>query len=164
MDQAEASPATKMSQHFFISGTCVALDYTTAVQANTTRQNFSVIPRDWYIDARITCKACDVAFLFATAEQKHWYEDLGFYVDSFPNRCPVCRRNTRELTRLRQQYDATISSALSEPDTDLKQRTVALIDMLVATGLEIPAVILERRASLIGQLQKLNDKTTANDH
>ena len=65
-----------------------------------TRQNYTVSPRHWYVDATLRCNSCGGEYLFSANEQKAWYEDFGFYVDSFPDQCKTCRRDQRNLKAL----------------------------------------------------------------
>src|SRR4051794_10797523 len=66
------------------------LDYSTAVRADISQQNFSVCPRHWYIDAAFHCSRCDQSFVFTADEQKFWYEQLKFWIDSIPKECATC--------------------------------------------------------------------------
>ncbi len=68
------------------------LDYANAVRADVEKQNCSVCPRHWYIDATIDCVDCGESFRFTKEEQKHWYEELRFWIDSFPKRCKRCNQ------------------------------------------------------------------------
>lgn len=141
--------------HFFMSGTHVVLDYDDVQRADTDRQNYSVAPRNWYIAAKIECLACRETFLFSVDEQKLWYEEYGFYVDSFPNRCKACRAERRELKRLRQEHDANIQKALRTdgPDSAIKQRLVVIIDRLVEAGVATPRM-LKSREVLVSQIRR----------
>ena len=71
------------------------MDYSSAVRADTTKQDFTVCPRHWYIDAVFQCVDCGKEFLFSAKEQRFWYEERGFYVDSLPKRCAECRKKER---------------------------------------------------------------------
>lgn len=153
----------RMPPHFYMSGTFVSLDFQHVQKADTQRQNFSVIPRNWYIAATITCLACNKLFLFTVDEQKVWYEEYRFYVDSFPNKCRSCRRDARHLKRLRQQYDGSIRDSLTGSDVSLKQRLVAIIDSLIASGNGTPASMLHKRETLIVQIKKLQTTQSAGD-
>ena len=82
-----------MPAHFFYSA---RVDYSTAVRADISKQNYSVCPRHWYLNAETICTDCSEPFIFSASEQKFWYEDLYFWVDSFPNQCPNCRKNRRD--------------------------------------------------------------------
>ncbi|MEZ6190017.1 MAG: zinc-ribbon domain containing protein [Phycisphaerales bacterium] len=64
---------TDMPSWLFPDGT--RFDYTSAVRADTTRQDFSVEPRHWYVDATIRCDRCEQDFLFSADEQRFWYEE-----------------------------------------------------------------------------------------
>ena len=90
----------KMPSHLW--GDLRSMDYSTAVKADTTKQNFTVCPRHWFIDAVYRCADCATDFLFSAKEQKFWYEDRHFYVDSLPVRCPECRKKERARKRQAQ--------------------------------------------------------------
>ena len=83
----------KMPSHLFFGA--VNIDYDTAVRADITKQDFSVCPRHWYVDATFKCKDCGSEFLFSAKEQIFWYETRRFYVDSQPKRCAACRKKER---------------------------------------------------------------------
>ena len=136
-----------------MSGTYVTLDYDNIQRADIEKQNYTVAPRNWYIDARIVCLTCNDEFLFSVDEQRVWYEEYRFYVDSFPNQCRACRRAARRIKRLRQQYDDSISTALTGSDIDAKRDTVRLIDSLIDCGCELPPKIVERRDTLLAQIR-----------
>ena len=143
----------KMPLHFFFLAKNI--DCSTAQRADTSKQNFSVCPRHWYIDAVINCCDCLEDFIFSAAEQRYWYEDRNFYVDSFPRRCAPCRRLDRTRLELRQRYDAMIETALGRRcSLDAKKHAIALIDELEAAEGEIPEKIKQNRAILHAQLAK----------
>ena len=93
MDISGSTKPQKMPLHFFHGA--VSLDYSTAVRADITKQDYSVCPRHWYIDAVFKCADCGAEFLFSAKEQHFWYEERRFYVDSYPKRCPDCRKKER---------------------------------------------------------------------
>jgi hypothetical protein len=126
-----------MPPHFFWRH--VGLDYDSAIRADTSKQDFSVAPRHWYIDAVFRCARCGGEFCFTAAEQKRWYEGYRFYVDSLPQECPACRRELRRLKSLRQEYDRIIAKALSSNDLNLKARVATIIDALCEAGADLPA-------------------------
>src|SRR5687768_11492239 len=127
-----ADDPRKMPTHFFgcFGRGGVRLDYDTAVRADITKQNFTVAPRHWYIDVVVRCADCEQTFVFSAAEQRAWYEEYGFYVDSFPRRCPECRSKMRRLKSLRQEYDARIAEAIASKDVEVKSRMIEVIDSL----------------------------------
>src|SRR6185369_8969041 len=123
----------KMPPHFF--GKAHHVDYKSAVKADVSKQNFLVAPRFWYVDATYTCKRCKERFVFTAREQRFWYEDMRFYLDSYPKQCGECRRELRELASLRQEYDREISGALARDGTRAqKERMVAVVDALEEGG------------------------------
>jgi hypothetical protein len=71
-----------------------------AIPADTTKQNFTVFPRGYYVDILKSCRDCKHKFIFFALEQKHWYEELGFYIDADCVRCTNCRSEGRE-TKMR---------------------------------------------------------------
>src|SRR5690242_18136380 len=64
----------------------------TAVVADSKRQQPSCVPVTHYFDERRVCVDCHRPFLFFADEQKHWYEELGFTVNSECVRCVPCRK------------------------------------------------------------------------
>jgi hypothetical protein len=70
----------KMPPHLFFGA--LHIDYSTAMHANSRAQNFSVCPRHWYVDATFRCARCGLDFVFTAEEQRFWYEQLGFWIDS----------------------------------------------------------------------------------
>ncbi|MFN9541417.1 MAG: zinc-ribbon domain containing protein, partial [Planctomycetota bacterium] len=75
MDYFGKSCSENMPRHFFWE--CLHLDHDSAVRADVSRQNYSVCPRYWYVDATFRCSRCSETFKFTAAEQKRWYEELG---------------------------------------------------------------------------------------
>lgn len=93
MDIFGSTDAKKMPPHLFYGA--VSIDYTTAVRADISKQDYTVCPRHWYVDAIFKCVDCGTEFLFSAKEQHFWYEERRFYVDSYPKRCPDCRKKER---------------------------------------------------------------------
>jgi hypothetical protein len=66
---------------------------------DVTKQKFCVEhhkPKFYYGDIPYKCKICGRDVIFSAHEQKHWFEDLHFHFDSFPQECIECRRKRRE--------------------------------------------------------------------
>lgn len=103
------------------------VDYETAVRGDTDKQNCSICPRHWYVDAIFQCDRCGAEFTFTTAEQRAWYEDYGFWVDSLPRHCLACRRELRNLKTLRQEYDRTVAQAIRHGTLESKKRLAGVI-------------------------------------
>jgi len=144
-----------MPPHFFWRAKAIAYD--TALRADVEKQDYSVAPRHWYIDAEIICDACGKAFLFSAAEQRVWYETYRFYVDSFPCKCVGCRRAARHMKDLRQRYDAHIAEALRGHDKDIKRTLVEIIDALQEGGITLELKVQENRRVLLRHLAKSDE-------
>jgi hypothetical protein len=136
----------EMPKHFFAG--CLRVDFATAVRSDPDRQNRSICPRYWYVDAIFRCSRCDREFAFTADEQRVWYEELGFWIDSLPKQCPACRRDLRDLKATRQEYDRRVEQALASGDPELEEHLARVIDRLYELGGELPARIHENRRRL----------------
>ena len=86
----------------------------TAILADPTKQNYTVFPREYYVDKKKTCRGCGRKFIFFAEEKKHWFEELRFSIDAKCVDCPECRKSNQERrTRLTR-----FSSLVSKPDID----------------------------------------------
>jgi hypothetical protein len=128
------------------------IHYETAVRANPENQNCSICPRFWYIDATFRCDRCGAEFLFSAAEQRVWYEDYGFWIDSLPTHCRDCRRDARALKALRLEYDQTVAEVLQHGNLENKKRLALVIDHLYEFGGDLPSRINEARRRLANQI------------
>lgn len=143
-----------MPRHLF-SG-ALHLDYATAVKADVSKQNYSVCPRHWYINAAFHCARCGDAFVFTADEQKFWYEELSFWIDSRAKHCGECRRELRELKALRQEYDREVSAVLMrDASLERKQRLLEVMDSLDGFGVSLPEKVCENRRILVTQIEQL---------
>jgi Probable zinc-ribbon domain len=146
----------EMPAHLF-SGS-LRVDYESAVRADPERQNCSICPRHWYVDATFRCDRCGREFEFKAAEQRVWYEEYGFWIDSLPKRCLVCRRDLRDMKATRQEYDRLVAEALRTGDVQLKKRLAAVIDRLYELGGPLPARINENRRCLALQIEEADSR------
>jgi hypothetical protein len=142
----------RMPRHFFWGS--LHIDYATAIKADISRQNYSVCPRHWYIDAVFHCPRCGNNFRFAADEQRLWYEEIGFFVDSQPKHCGACRGELRNVKALRQEYDREIGEVLQSDDCERKQRLATVIDDLCERGGDLPERIHENRKLLAKQIAR----------
>ena len=140
-----------MPPHFFYGA--IDLDYNTAIKADTNKQNYSVCPREWYIDAKFNCNGCHNPFLWSASEQKAWFEDYQFWVDSYPTHCKECRKEKRELKKIRQEYDRLVSNARSSKEIRIKKKVVDLISSL-EMSLKLPDGIIKTKKDLLRQIKK----------
>jgi hypothetical protein len=142
----------EMPAHFFWQS--LRVNYDTAVRSNPRNQNCSICPRFWYVDAIFPCNRCGAEFSFSAAEQRVWYEDYGFWVDSLPRHCLACRRDLRSLRAVRREYDQTVAPTLQHGDLESKKRLAGVIDRLYEFGGELPAQINENRRRLANQIAR----------
>ncbi len=63
----------------------------------------------WF-DEEKTCVDCGSTFVFSGAEQKYWYEELGFPVYSRPKRCVACRRAYRRQRETQKDLQTALST------------------------------------------------------
>ena len=146
----------EMPGHFFFGS--LRKDYSSAVRADVEKQNCSICPRYWYVDAVFRCRRCGDEFIFSAAEQRVWYEDYGFWVDAFPTHCLSCRRALRELKSARQEYDQTVTRVLDAGDLEAKKQLAAVIDLLYELGGELPPRINETRRRLAKHISKRDSR------
>lgn len=135
------------------------MDYKTSQKADISKQNYTVCPRHWYVDATFVCRDCGQEFVFKVSEQRFWYEERRFYVDSIPKACPNCRRAERTRVELRRRYDALITEALGECPDEKKREVITLICDLEAMEETIPERMKENRARLLKQLGQSDGRT-----
>jgi hypothetical protein len=89
----------------------------TVLLADSSKQNYSLYPRKYYVDILRTCLTCRRPFIFFAREQRYWYETLGFYVDANCVHCPVCRRNMQtQKRRLRRYSDLLAKNKYTDED------------------------------------------------
>ena len=74
----------------------IAVDEANSVAADPAKQNYTAVPELTYVSMQLRCEGCCQPFWFTASEQKLWYEEWGFWIDSVPKECAECRRATRE--------------------------------------------------------------------
>ena len=74
----------------------IAVDETHSVIADATKQHWTVVPEYKYCSMQLRCERCEEEFWFSANEQRVWYEDWGFWIDSIPKHCARCRKLLRE--------------------------------------------------------------------
>jgi hypothetical protein len=137
----------------FLFRGALRVDHASAVRADTSRQNCSVCPRYWYVDATFRCGRCGAEFVFSTDEQRVWYEHYEFWIESLPRHCQTCRADLRQVKAARREYDRMVP-ALSSQDGAGLARLAAVIDELYELGGELPPRINETRRRVANRLSK----------
>lgn len=75
-----------------------------AILADTSKQNYALYPRSYYVDIVRQCVCCQRSFIFFAREQRHWFETLRFYVDADSVHCPECRKSKHVIKRSLKRY------------------------------------------------------------
>jgi Probable zinc-ribbon domain len=102
----------------------------TAIPADLSRQMPATVPVTHYFDAKRQCADCGRPFIFFAAEQKYWYEDLGFPLESDCVRCVVCRKKQQGLELNRERYEELfhVQERTSEQDLEMAECALSLVE------------------------------------
>ncbi len=77
--------------------------------------SFLRTPHYFYVDEVRHCVSCDRDFTFSAREQKYWYEQLRFRLNSIAIRCLDCRRKVRGETALRNAVERARAALAERP-------------------------------------------------
>ncbi len=107
----------------------------TAVVADLTRQTAATIHVTHYFDLERQCRDCKRAFIFFAEEQKYWYEELGFGLDSDCVRCVDCRKVKQGISRQRAIYESLFQMAEKDElqTLEMAEACLSLIEQEVFT-------------------------------
>jgi hypothetical protein len=107
----------------------------TAILANLTRQTPATVPVTHYFDLERKCRECGRPFIFFAAEQKYWYEELGFGLDSDCVHCVECRKRQQGIARQRALYESLsqVSNKTVEQFLQMADACLSLIETGVFT-------------------------------
>jgi len=91
------------------------------------------VPVTHYFDVKRQCRDCGKPFIFFAEEQKHWYEVLGFGLDSDCVRCVACRKQQQGIAQLREKYGELfhMSGRTIEQHIEMAECCLALIEASV---------------------------------
>ena len=126
------------------------LDLFRVLRADRTKQNYSVMPRLLYYPRVRACRRCGGIFIFSAREQKYWYEDLKFYVDSTAVECVTCRKQKREGKAELERYTEGVKDKMLEDSQ--------LVDLAVLGMRLLQAGVLKRDQSVREVLNRIRDK------
>jgi hypothetical protein len=144
----------KMPSHLFWG--VRSMDHSTAVRANIKKQNFSVCPRHWYVDAEFECDGCGQRFSWPADEQRVWFEEYNFWIESRPRNCKKCNGDRKHLLSLRKEYDSSIAEARSSKDPVTKLRMIEILAELTVAGVTMPERMTETKLLFEHQIQEHN--------
>ncbi|MBN2024806.1 MAG: zinc-ribbon domain-containing protein [Pirellulales bacterium] len=121
----------------------------TAIVADLSRQTPATVPVTHYFDLKRICRDCGRPFLFFAEEQKHWYEELGFGLDSDCVRCPPCRVRQRGIARKRERYEEIfhVQERTTEQNIEMAECCLCLVEAAV-----FPPRQLERVRMLLNRV------------
>ena len=74
----------------------IAVDESQSVRADPEKQHYTVISESVYYSMKLRCERCGEEFWFSANEQRVWYEEWRFWIDSVPRHCAGCRKLLRE--------------------------------------------------------------------
>lgn len=97
----------------------------TAIVADLSRQTRATVPVTHYFDLDRQCRDCNRSFIFFAQEQKHWYEQLGFGLDSDCVRCVDCRKQQQGIARYREIYESLFHVVNKQTDRSWRWQTPA---------------------------------------
>lgn len=105
----------------------------TAIAADLSRQSPATVPVTHYYDVRRQCRECGRPFIFFAAEQKYWYEELGFALEADCVACVDCRKKQQGIERTRRRYEELfhVTDRTVEQDLELVDCGLSLIESAV---------------------------------
>jgi hypothetical protein len=114
----------------------------TAVRADLKRQTPATVAVTHYFDLERKCIDCRRPFIFFADEQKYWYEELGFGLESDCVRCVECRKQQQGVAQLRQRYEELchVSPRSIAENVELAECCLTLIEQAVFTPRQLPRV------------------------
>ena len=131
----------------------------TAIPADLTQQTPATVPVTHYYDVKRHCIDCGKPFLFFAEEQKHWYEELGFGLESDCVRCVVCRKRQQGLARNRERYEELfhVSDRTTDENLEMAACCLSLIEGTVFHERQTARVRM-----LLNRISTESDKITQN--
>jgi len=133
------------------------IDYQSAIRGDPDKQNYTVCPRHWHMDATFPCDACSCTFTWSAKEQQRWFEEWNFWIDSAPRHCPDCRKERRALLAAKQDYDQLVGKAREGGSLEEKQRVLQILGELEAGLGQLPDKMLETRRVFHIQVERFSD-------
>lgn len=114
-----------------------------AIKPDYTKQKFGLGgPIIAYVDKSFICKNCKQDFVFSALEQKYWYEDLGFIIDSIPSNCINCRQKIRKKKNAHKQ----LGIELKKVDSKDYNQLIRIADLYSIIGNSEKTKLFKRRA------------------
>ena len=111
-----AIPEAEIRSGFWALGNAVIFPETVLL-ADTSKQNYAIYPRRYYVDILRDCRECERPFLFFAQEQRYWFEELQFFVDADCVHCSECRARQHDAKKQLARFSAAMKETnLSRKD------------------------------------------------
>ena len=112
-------------------------------RADVAKQNLGLgTPYAAYVDRPFRCEDCGAPSVFSAAEQRHWFETLGFLIWVYPKQCAPCRAERRRKKRANR----ALAEALAGLDTDDPSQLEAVARLYDEIGAAEKATTFRARA------------------
>lgn len=114
----------------------------TAIIANLARQSAATVQVTHYFDLERQCRDCGNPFIFFADEQKYWYEELGFGLDSDCVRCVACRKRRQMIAQWLKRYEELFHMAVrsNQETLEMAECCLSLIEASVFTPKQLQRV------------------------
>lgn len=107
-----------------------------AIEADIEKQLYCDNPPHLaYFDQERICDQCGTEFIFSKGEQKHWYETLGFWVQSVPNLCFKCNKERKEARNINTE----LSNLMQHLDFKNPAELFRISDLYIRMGKPLKA-------------------------
>jgi hypothetical protein len=105
----------------------------TAIEADTSRQISRPVQVTHYYDVEKVCRDCGRRFIFFAEEQKYWYEELQFPLESDCVRCCDCRRQLRAIANQKQRYEhlCHVVNRTVEQNLEMAECCLSLVEQVI---------------------------------
>jgi hypothetical protein len=143
----------------------------TGILADLSRQTPATVAVTHYFDVDRSCVDCRRRFIFFAEEQKFWYEDLGFPLESDCVRCMDCRKQQQGIARTRQRYEELFheSDKTQEQTLEMAECCMQLIEASIFSSKQTKhvrellnkvaenedAALKSRRADLLARVRSI---------
>ncbi|MCB1178172.1 MAG: zinc-ribbon domain containing protein, partial [Leptospiraceae bacterium] len=87
-----------------------------------------------YFDQTRISENCKLEFIFSTIEQKHWYEKLKFWVQSYPKHCPNCRNIIRIKKNINTKISIFVKEFKDKGDSISIEKLIQIIELYSRIG------------------------------
>lgn len=101
----------------------------TGIVADQEKQHAHAYVVPYYFDKKCVCRDCKRPFIFFAEEQKHWYEDLGFYIWARCVRCVDCRKKGQLVRKAHKRYQELIQQSDCTPSEHLELAEYCIAQM-----------------------------------